>query len=58
MHLTFAKLFGHIFTLRNKVIGGVVLDGKKKTGQPMQTENFLPALVVLSFLDVSFFHQE
>ena len=27
----------------------------KTTGQPPQVENILPALVVLSFLDVSFF---
>ena len=30
----------------------------KKTGQGTQAEKFLPALVVLSFLDLSFFHQE
>ena len=38
---------------------GGVLDGKKtrikKTGRPTQAEYFLPAFVVLSFLDVSFF---
>ena len=36
---------------------GAVLDGKK-TGRPTQTEYFLPALIVLSFLTHLFFHQE
>ena len=33
---------------------GAVLDGKK-TGRPTQTEYFLPALIVLSFLTRLFF---
>ena len=44
--------------LSTRVFGGV-LDGKKTrlktTGQPTQAENIFPTLVVLSFLDVSFF---
>ena len=33
-------------------------DTSKKDRTTMQTENFLPALVILSLSDVSFFHQE
>ena len=41
---------------------GAVLDGEKDTSKKDRTTNaaeyFLPSLVVLSFLDVLFFHQE